>query len=209
MNLATLVQQGGIFMVPLLLMSVLALSVIIERTLYFAMLEWGGAPLRSKLIQFVSGSQITEAQAWLQRLRGPIPAVALAGLRRWDKGRRALDNALVSEAHREQAQLQRFLPVLETTVTASPLIGLLGTITGMMGVFRAVADKMAKNPQADTSGILAGIGEALIATATGILVAVVCLFFHNLFQRLAEQQLEATQDVANVLVELYDESHPA
>jgi biopolymer transport protein ExbB/TolQ len=64
---------------------------------------------------------------------------------------------------------------------------------------------MSNNPQADTTGILAGIGEALIATAAGILIAVVCLFFHNMYQRFAEQQMDATQDVANLLTELVDE----
>lgn len=192
-------------MIPLLGLSILALAVIFERALYFANLEWGGPRLRDQLSTMLGAGQHSEAIAWLSRLRGPIPNTAIAGLRKWGRGRQAVENAMISQSHREQGQLHRFLAVLETTVTASPLIGLLGTITGMMGVFRAVSLKMSSNPQADTTGILAGIGEALIATAAGILIAVVCLFFHNMYQRFAEQQMDATQDVANLLTELVDE----
>jgi biopolymer transport protein ExbB len=93
---------------------------------------------------------------------------------------------MIAEAKEQEPELYRFLGLLETIVTAAPLIGLLGTITGMMGVFRAVAQKLGDDPHANTTGITAGIGEALIATATGILVAVLALFLHNVFQALAE-----------------------
>lgn len=208
MNLGTLIQEGGVFMLPLLALSVVALAIVFERALYFANLEWGGEGFRRQLAQLIGSGKRDEALAWLSRMRGPVAGTAVAGLSRWSKGRQAVENAMTSQAHREQGALMRFLSVLETTITASPLIGLLGTITGMMGVFRAVSEKMSTNPQADTTGILAGIGEALIATATGILVAVVCLFFHAIFQRLAERQMDATQDVANLVAELMDEENP-
>lgn len=205
MNLLHFAQQGGIFMLPLLVLSLLSMAVGLERTLYFANLHWGGESFRQRLSALLREGKEAEALQWLSGKRGAVTGTALAAVKRWSRGRTSVENAMVAQSHRDQAALNRFLVILETTVTASPLIGLLGTITGMMGVFRAVSAKMAENPQADTSGILAGIGEALVATAAGIMIAVISLFIHNFFQRLAERQMDEAQDVANELVDLLDE----
>lgn len=205
MNLMHLIQQGGVFMLPLLGLSVLSMAVAMERALYFASLEWGGESFRQRLLALLSEARLEEAGNWLAGLRGPVANTALVAVKRWGRSRGAIESVMVSQSHKDQGALQRFLVVLETTVTASPLIGLLGTITGMMGVFRAVSVKLSENPQADTSGILAGIGEALVATAAGILIAVVSLFLHNLFNRLAEKQMDECQNVANELLDLHDQ----
>lgn len=193
-------------MFPLLALSVVALGVVLERAIYFASLEWGGSSFRTRLLELVRQNKVQEAQAWLSGLKGAVANTAQAATRRWSRGRQSVEDAMISQSHRDHGPLHRYLMVLETTVTASPLIGLLGTITGMMGVFRAVSEKLAQNPQADTSSILAGIGEALIATATGILIAVVCLFFHNFFTGLAEKQMEEAQAVANDLLAEFEEA---
>jgi biopolymer transport protein ExbB len=205
MSLMHFVQQGGVFMIPLLMLSVLAMAVALERALYFASLDWGGEAFRQRLLGLLGEGKLEEAGTWLRGRRGAVAGTALAAVKRWGRSRQSLENAMVAQSHREQGALQRFLVILETTVTASPLIGLLGTITGMMGVFRSVSLKLSESPQADTSGILAGIGEALVATAAGILIAVVCLFVHNFFYRLAERQMDEAQDVANELLDLFDQ----
>lgn len=201
MTLGDLFRQGGVFMIPLLAASVLAVAVFLERLLYFMRLEGGKEGFQQRLGDLIRAGRRAEAITWLQSLRGPVPGTALAALQNWDRGRGAVESAMASRARVEGGRLHRFLNILETTVTASPLIGLLGTITGMMGVFRQVSERLGNNPQADTSGILAGIGEALIATATGIMVAVVCLVIHNLFQAWAESQMDAAEATAeNILL---------
>lgn len=207
MQLLKVIQQGGIFMVPLLFLSTVALGVIMERIFFFAQLDWAGPEFEARLREFVRQRRTGEAVLWLTGLRGAVAGTAAAGLAQWDKGQEAVETAMANRSHLEYVNLNRYLVILETIVTASPLIGLLGTITGMMGVFRAVAEKMAVNPQADTSGILAGIGEALVATATGICVAVVCLFFHNIFGHLAEVQMDKAQAAANEIGSMTDDAH--
>ena len=189
-------------MYPLLIASVLALAVSLERLVYFARLEAGGENFVQKLRQFMAAKQIKEAIVWLHGLSGPVPSVVEMGLRNWDQSDKVVEDALAAQSHLEFSDLHSNLGLLETIVTASPLVGLLGTITGMMGVFRAVSEKLAQSPTADTSSILAGIGEALIATATGILVAVFCLLCHNFFQAMAERQMNATQRAVNELLML-------
>lgn len=200
MSLFEILHQGGIFMWPLLLGSILMVGVCLERAFFFAGLERGGPGFLQTLQELLNKGDRAGAIEWLRSLKGPVPATALAALQNWGSGRQVVEDAIVSRTRAESGPLFRYLNVLETTVTASPLIGLLGTITGMMGVFRAVAAKMASSPHADTSGILAGIGEALIATATGILLAVLSLLAHNFFQALAEGQMEAAERVGDQLL---------
>ena len=200
MNIFKLVTQGGVFMYPLLLASVLALALSLERAIYFARVESGSALFLQKMRGLVAESKFAETLAWLQGLSGPVPAVVEAGIKNWDQSDRVMEDSISAQSQVEVEELHKNLVVLETIVTASPLIGLLGTITGMMGVFRAVSEKLAQSPQADTSSILAGIGEALIATATGILVAVFCLLCHNFFQARAERQMAASQRAVNELL---------
>jgi len=199
-NLSQLLHQGGIFMIPLLLGSIVTLAICMERGYYFASLERGGVDFLQKLQDMLSKGNRAGAIEWLKGLNGPVPSSALAALQNWSMGRQALEDAVVARSRVEAPRLYRYLKILETTVTASPLIGLLGTITGMMGVFRAVSAKLANSPNADTSHILAGIGEALVATATGILLAVVALLAHNFFQSLAESQLESAERVSDQLL---------
>lgn len=209
MSLIELLQQGGIFMWPLLLGSIVTVGICIERLLFFATLERGGPSFLAQLQELLNKGNRAGAIEWLNGLKGPVPGTALAALKNWGSGRQAVEDAVVARTRQEQPSLFRYLPVLETTVTASPLIGLLGTITGMMGVFRAVSAKMANNPNADTSTILAGIGEALIATATGILLAVLALLAHNAFQAMGEAQMEAAERVGDQLLMAHNQDNTA
>lgn len=200
----TQLAQGGWVMLPLLLGSVIVVAVILERLWYFAQLEWGGDAFTSRLQQLLSQGKRDEALVWLEKLRGPIPAIVAAGLTSWPKGRLAVEASMTAQARRTQPALFRSIPVLETAVTASPLVGLLGTILGMMGIFRVVAEKLAHDAGADTNGITAGIGEALISTASGIFLAVLSLIFNNLFVRLAEVQMERADSIGADLLANYD-----
>lgn len=204
-SFADLIHQGGIFMIPLLLGSVVALGVAFERIVYYLRLESGGQAFRDRLLERVRAGKRAEALEWLRGLRGPVPATAIAGLEKWEHGPEAVEAAMAARARREAPALQRYFAILETTVTAAPLVGLLGTITGMMGTFRVVAKKLAHDPSADTTGITAGIGEALIATATGIGVAVLALLVHSAFQSWADAQMDNVEAVAGDLLALRQE----
>lgn len=196
MDISALVKDGGIFMVPLLLGSAVALGLAVERLLFFLSLEKGGPAFRESLLRQVRGGDIKDALGSLSGKKGIVPATGRAGLENWEQNSDVMEAAMTQAAQLQNRPLNRFLNVLETIVTAAPLIGLLGTITGMMGVFRVVALKLANDPHANTTGITAGIGEALIATATGILVAVLALLIHNSYQGWAEAQIDEAENLA-------------
>ena len=207
MDVVRLIQQGGLCMLPLLLMSVVAVAVSLDRIIYFASLEWGGGRFRETWMAYLRQGRAADGLLWLNHIQGPMAQVLKAVLSRLDQSRSSIQNAMALACQDSHARLHQHLSLLETFVTVSPLIGLLGTITGMMSVFRQVAEKMSANPQADTSGILAGIGEALVATASGILVAVACLVLHNLFQYLAERQMQRTQLLTREIFQVMEETH--
>jgi biopolymer transport protein ExbB len=193
-----LLSQGGVFMVPLVLASALAVGVGLERALAFWRIPPAGPSFRDELARCLESGDLAAARA-LSDGQGPARACARAALEHWSRAVDIVEAAMRAQARVYEPLLGRFLGILETIVTAAPLIGLLGTITGMMGVFRTVAQKLANDPHANTTGITAGIGEALVATATGIFVAVLALVIHNVFQGLAETRMAEAEQTAETI----------
>ncbi len=193
-----IIVEGGIYMWPLLFGSALALGIGLERALYFSKIPSADLSFRKEVARLLEGGDL-QAASDLAMGEGPARACARAAAENWGSSLEVVEAAMAQQAKEYEPVLNRFLGILETIVTAAPLIGLLGTITGMMGVFRSVAQRLANDPQADTSGITAGIGEALIATATGILVAVIALVIHNIYQGLAEARMAEADQTAEAV----------
>jgi biopolymer transport protein ExbB len=124
--------------------------------------------------------------------RHPVARVLQAGLRSRDIGPAT---AMQAAAQAELRNLRRNLPVLDTIITLAPLLGLLGTITGMISAFGIVSEAGLGQPHAITGGI----AEALIATATGLLVAIVTLIPYNYFRSRMEAMTEMMEERATRL----------
>lgn len=190
-----IIVKGGVFMWPLLFGSALAVGVALERLLYFYKLKSADRNFRQNLEKALTAGDLEKASALCQGA-GPAQACAKAAIENWSGEIEVVETAMSAQAKEHEPELHRFLGLLETIVTAAPLVGLLGTIMGMMGVFRSVAQKLGADPHANTTGITAGIGEALIATATGILVAVMALIIHNICQSVAESRMTEAEQTA-------------
>ena len=169
-----ILAEGGIFMWPLLFGSALAVAIGFERFFFFTKMKKADGRFRKDLAAALNSGDLSGADSLCQG-DDPARSCARAALAHWDQSGEVVEAAILAEAKECEPLLERFLGVLETIITGAPLVGLLGTITGMMGVFRSVAAKLGSDPHANTTGITAGIGEALVATATGILVAVIAL----------------------------------
>ena len=180
---------------PLLFGSALALGAGLERAFYFLRLKKLGREQRAELEKALSAGDTARANS-IAEGEGPAQACVRAAVENWSRNGEVVEAAMAVQAKEYEPLLNRFLGLLETIVTAAPLIGLLGTITGMMGVFQSVAKKLSHDPHANTTGITAGIGEALIATATGILVAVLALLIHNICQAQAESRMAEAEQTA-------------
>src|SRR5204863_9550478 len=119
-----------------------------------------------------------EALKACESRRGPVAACLAIILRHRNQPTREVERLVEETGQDYFIRLERLLPVLDTTTTISPLLGLLGTIVGMIGTFNAIA--MQQN-RGNSDAVLAGVGEALYATATGLIIAVICFMAYNYF----------------------------
>ena len=172
------IQAGGFVMYPLIILSFAAVLIIIERLIAFRQLGGTSPGLTSKVAGLVREGKIVDAQQDATKRKGPVAVSILTILENRNLPEPEIER-LVEEAGQPYfQQLERFLPVLDTTTTVSPLLGLLGTIIGMIGTFNAIAVQQGKG---NNDAVLSGVGEALYATATGLCVAVVCFIAYNYF----------------------------
>jgi len=186
-------SQGGLVMVPLAVCSILALTVIIERYATLRGADCGGAELIARVRLALQKGGGLEALKKCERAHGPVANVLAAGLRAYLLGS-PVRQAMEEQALAEQPGLNRRLAVLDTTVTLAPLLGLLGTVLGMISAFRIISVSGTSHP----AGITGGVAEALVATATGLGIAIFSLVGYNWcrdkLRRITEEiELRATQ----------------
>jgi len=192
--------MGGPVMVPLAVCSLLSIAVIIERAIFYHRASVDTQRLVQQVRSAIERGDLPYALSLCERTRGPVAGVMAAGL---TAARRGHDPARAMEEHAlaELPQVNQRLAVLDTVVTLAPLLGLLGTVTGMIRSFHIVSRVGMSHP----TGITAGIAEALIATATGLVIAIYSLVAYNyLLDRVkhlvSEMEVRATQ-IANALEE--------
>jgi len=171
----SLFVKGGLVMYPLLLCSIFILAVAIERWLYYRQMETDTDDLLSKIKEAIKTNN-HQAQHVCEQTGGPVASMLAAGLSYPGKDRGGVKEAMEEEALNQMSQLKARLGYLDTIVTLAPLLGLLGTVTGMINSF-SVLDVSSGKPFAITGGV----AEALIATATGLAIAIVALLFYSYF----------------------------
>jgi biopolymer transport protein ExbB len=170
-------KDGGPVMWPLLLCSIAALTVILYKVYQFVIIRGSADPLLKQVEACVQSGDRAEAESACAGFRGPIGEVVRTGLQRAGQPKPLVREAVQDVGMHELASLESFLPVLQTVGNIAPLLGFLGTVLGMIDAFFAVA----KVGLGDPSVISAGIAEALITTATGLMIAVPAFVFYNYF----------------------------
>ena len=185
-NLTDLANESGGILYIMLVLLLVALTVIIERTRYLAAMEKGG----EKLISLVKKERNRVEDLELPKKSATLPHASLFAVL---KNNQTCSSAVL-EGHLEEVimqkvpKLDRSLWVLDTVITLAPLLGLFGTIVGMFNAFHVLGD--AQNGSAQVTG---GIAEALISTACGLLIAMIGLIFFNALHnkvRLVIHQME-------------------
>jgi biopolymer transport protein ExbB len=179
-----LLARGGPVMIPLAACSIVALAVILERAWAWRGLGRSGDP--DRLLAQAATGDWDDACRLGEASRSPVARVLAAGIRHRNP---AATLAMEAAARGEAARLKRFLPILDTIITLSPLLGLLGTVTGMISAFGVMAQSGMNSPNAITGGV----GEALIATAAGLGVAIAALVPFNFFNSRVEVLLDTIE----------------
>ncbi len=181
------VQKGGVMMYPLILCSVLLIALAIERAFTLRRASTDGEELLDSVKSaYQLGGDPSQAMQLATSTRSVLGRMFARGLRNAHRDADAIEMAMEQEAANDAPALEANLPVIKTIVNIAPLLGLLGTIAGMISSFRAASAKGLSNP----TEILGGISEALISTATGITLAVIGFVLYNYFANLVRKTTE-------------------
>ncbi len=185
-------------MIPLLLAGLLALTVIFERGWMLTKVYVIPAPAIRNFFDALSHKQLDEAQRLCQTLPHFIRPIFITGLQHLQHAVGEFEFALKNQAEAQLFQLEERLSLLDTVITAAPLMGLLGTITGMMSSFEVLSEKGIQ----DSSAITGGVAEALIATATGLVIALLTLMAYNFLTQAIKQKTHQIETLASDLIAL-------
>lgn len=197
MELFALFVKGGLVMYPLLVCSIIAVCILIERLRVYGRSHTNVEELQAQLHTLVPARD-WEGVKKACEADGGVAAAMIAYASRGGDNAAQQEKLMEAAAIAESAGLRRYLNYLETIVTLAPLLGLLGTVTGMIGSFSVLAVA-----EGQPFAITGGVGEALIATASGLLVAILALLIHTfLVQRqdtlIAEMENMSTAYVADL-----------
>ena len=198
-HVVSVIIKGGIVMIPLLACSFIALALTIERIMFWTKLK--SQDILPEILSLVENREFEQALKLGKASSQPIARVLAAGIAHRNP---APAKAMEAAAQAEIPVLKSRLGVLDTIVTLAPLLGLLGTVVGMIGSFDVMADVGIGQPHAVTGGV----AEALIATATGLLIAILTLVSYNYFTTRVEREIDRMEHFSSTL-ELMLHEHSA
>lgn len=178
MELWNLIFKGGVIMIPILLAGVLTLGIIIERLISFRNSEIDNDRFIKEIETRLKKRKIKESLELCGEQDKPVPRVIKAGLLKSDRSREEIKETIEDAANHEIPVLEKYLGILATTATISPLLGLLGTVTGLIKAFMVIEAQAGLVNPGDLAG---GIWEALITTVAGLIVAIPAYMAYNYF----------------------------
>ena len=169
--------SGGDFMWWLLIVAVVGLVFIIERLITLTRAKVNTRKLIGTVITTLKTEGVQAAAEECQKWRDPIAAILYSGLQKADRGDEAVEKAIGTAGVIEMSFLERGLVWVSSVSTTAPLVGFLGTVSGMINAFEAIAN----SDQVNAKLVASGISEALITTATGLVVAIPASIGYNYF----------------------------
>jgi len=190
-------EKGGLMMYPLVLASILALAIIIERFFSLRKRKVIIPEIISVVEQFSSFKDMELAKNICAKYHGPLSNLIQIGLENTDLERAEIKELIEDQGRQEVRHLEKGMTILETIAVISPLMGLLGTALGMIKVF-AVIKEQGIGQAAALSG---GISEALITTVTGLFVGIPVLILFNYFSRKAENFVLDIEKYSIILIQ--------
>jgi len=193
-----LIKQGGPVMVILILMSILAVAIVIERLWFFAQQHGDSKALLRELGAKIAADDIPGAIKICRTNKGMLPRILEFGLQRGTKNRADITDALSIALMENLNQLERNLGIIGTIAVIAPFVGLLGTVLGIIRAFQDIALKGNSTPAV----VAAGVGEALVTTAAGLFVAVISVIFFNYFKTRIKAYNQEMIVAANQLAEM-------
>ncbi|NEP15071.1 MAG: MotA/TolQ/ExbB proton channel family protein [Symploca sp. SIO2C1] len=196
-----MIEKAGWVLWPLWVLSVLALGVIFERIWFWISILSREQSILRRVLDAASRNWQAAREIAFQTRRQPIGRYLSAPLRLSEPDPEVFRLALETSADDELASMQRGHRLLEAIITLAPLLGLLGTVLGLIKALGSI--NISDLGTASTAGVNSGIGEALISTAAGLIVAIVSFIFYRIFQAIWYNQVKIFRKAGNELELLY------
>ena len=174
-----MIQKGGPMMYLIILSSILALGVVIERVYTLNKARVDADKFMDGIIGVLKRNKIIEAVEMCNNTPGPVAHIIKAGILKHDRSRPEIKEAIEEAAELEIPMLGRHLPILATIAHIAPLLGLLGTVTGMIKSFQVIQMKASAMAPVNPGDLAGGIWEALLATLAGLSVAIPTYVAYN------------------------------
>jgi biopolymer transport protein ExbB len=202
LNLIDVMNKGGLLMWPILVCSVIAMSVFVERLVYYRRVHFDVTKFLSGLLPLLRKKAYAEALQRCDESYGPVAKVSQAAILKRELPSGELRNVVKEIAQIQVPEIEARLSVVMSMGYIAPLLGLLGTVSGMIEVFFRLQSALSAAPVSDLAG---GIWEALLTTATGLSVAIPCYLGYNYLvsrMNLILQDMErASVEIIHILVE--------
>jgi len=198
-----LIQKGGPVMYPIIFCSILAVAIIIEKFYHLYKAKIDTKDFMNNVEITVRHNKIAEAIKICEKTPGPIAHIVRAGILKHDRSRQEIRESIEDAGHQEVPRLEKHLSLLATIAHITPLLGLLGTVTGMVRAFQAIQEKSSSFSPVSPGDLAGGIWEALLTTVAGLIVAIPTVVAYNyLVNRVDEYVLEmerSATEVTNIL----------
>ncbi len=193
-----LIKNGGWLMLPIIFCSIGAMAIIAERFWTLQRKKILPPQLVPHVWKLINQNKLDEPTLRQVKQSSPLGAILASGLVNRDHGREMMKTSIEETGRQVVHELEQFLNSLGTIASVTPLLGLLGTVVGMIKVFSAIMIHGVGDP-----GILAGgISEALITTAAGLTVAIPSLIFHRYFERLVDEYVLNMEEEALKMIDV-------
>lgn len=173
------ITRGGPVMIPIILGSIFALAIIIERLYHLHRARIDTRTFMDEIVQSLKRNKIMEAIDKCDKTPGPIAHILKSGILKHDRSRQEIKEAIEDAGLHEVPRLEKRLNILATIAHISPLLGLLGTVTGMVKCFQVIQQKSTSLYPISPGDLAGGIWEALITTVAGLVVAIPTLVAYN------------------------------
>lgn len=193
-----IIQSGGWMMIPIIIASILALAITVERFWTLRPAQIAPNDLLSRVWGWMKNKQLDSVRIKELRNSSPLGRVLAAGLINSRHGRQIMKESIEEVASHEVHEMERYLNALGTIAAVAPLMGLLGTVIGMIKVFAEIM--VVGTGQA--SMLAGGISEALVTTAAGLLIAIPALICHRILQRRVDELVVFVEQEAIKLVDV-------
>jgi len=194
--------KGGILVIPILFCSVVALTIVLERLYRFRKLRIKNPDLIARVKKALNEKGVDEALFITENSKNPLGRVLKEGIKRYRAGKECMERAMASAAEREIRGLERYLPALSTVGNIAPLLGLLGTVTGMIKAFMVI-ERL--GGRVNASVLAGGIWEAMLTTALGLSVAIPTIVAYNYLVSKLRNFTAVLQERLNEFLEILDD----